>query len=528
MKKMAIALFLGAQFITHQASAVITISNTTSWTLPVSINDDVVVESTGMLLIYADVEMAAGKSIFVKDGGRLYAIDARFHGAHNNQWQGIKLAPTTSNPQNLLALKLIDCTIEDAVSAIFFQSGIHRNYHIRASTFTDNKNHLQMESNTKMPFQTSEIISTQFLTATGYWPILMHRPFRLTITNCLFDYSINGPQNTERGIHMDGPENIVIQNSTFNRVGTFGISLHYQFKNVQIIENTFTALPPFVNPPQGLLYAAIELGAEVPSTGDNILITKNQFVNGDVSNNLGIVGVWADDIHLSNLVISENLFKDFDRGIDFQHVNSGVNSINNNDFYNYDTAIKFRDDNDGLNILDIHCNRFMVGNLGSVAIDGSQGTLNSVCVLIDPANQFVNTFIDIVYNSQNGSLEYAKHPSNPNPPTVFSGVNMSIATTINDCKLPGGGTGDDPNNDTKSRPTESISANVFPNPANELVTIQFEGKFDFVMLDAKGAVVFQGNSEGSETISVVDLQPGIYFVQISNGVDQTTQKLIIQ
>lgn len=528
MKKMAIALFLGAQFITHQASAVITISGTTSWTIASSINDDVVIEPTGMLLIYADVEMAAGKSILVKDGGRLYAIDARFHGAHNNQWQGIKLAPTTSNPQNLLALKLIDCTIEDAVSAIYFQPGIQRNYHIRASTFTDNKYHLQMFGNTKMPFQTSEIISTQFLTATGGWPIFMDRPYRLSITNCRFDYNINVTANAQRGIHMDHPEEIVIKSSTFNRVGTHSISLHFDFKNVEISENTFTALPPFMASTQGLTHAAIELGAEMPTTGDNILISKNKFVNGDLSNNLGIVGVWADDIHLSNLVISENLFKDFDRGIDFQHVNSGANSINNNDFYNYDTAIKFRDNNDGLNILDIHCNRFMVGNLGSVAIDGSQGTLNSVCVLIDPANQFVNTDFDIIYNIQNGYLEYAKHPSNPNPPTLFTGVNMSIATTITDCKLPGDGTGDDPNQDTKSRPTESISANVFPNPANELVTIQFEGKFDFVMLDAKGAVVFQGNSEGSETISVVDLQPGIYFVQINNGVDQTTQKLIIQ
>ena len=84
-------------------------------------------------------------------------------------------------------------------------------------------------------------------------------------------------------------------------------------------------------------------------------------------------------------------------------------------------------------------------------------------------------------------------------------------------------------------PLDAIEMNVFPNPADDLVTIQFnettgsESMHVFI-LDMTGKIAFEQTSSGKETtINVQHLDPGTYFAKIINEDGRTVhQQLIIQ
>ncbi|HET8803789.1 MAG TPA: T9SS type A sorting domain-containing protein, partial [Aequorivita sp.] len=79
----------------------------------------------------------------------------------------------------------------------------------------------------------------------------------------------------------------------------------------------------------------------------------------------------------------------------------------------------------------------------------------------------------------------------------------------------------------------STEVKVFPNPASEVVNISLKNtskKASLVMFDVMGRIVNQVAFETKKEIqfSVGNLQPGVYYLKISEGKMQTTKKLIVK
>ncbi len=79
----------------------------------------------------------------------------------------------------------------------------------------------------------------------------------------------------------------------------------------------------------------------------------------------------------------------------------------------------------------------------------------------------------------------------------------------------------------------SSEVKVFPNPASEMVTISLKNtsnQTSLMIYDVMGRLVKQNNFEGKKEISlsVQNFQAGIYYLKISEGIKQTTKKLIVK
>ncbi len=93
--------------------------------------------------------------------------------------------------------------------------------------------------------------------------------------------------------------------------------------------------------------------------------------------------------------------------------------------------------------------------------------------------------------------------------------------------------------DTEEINTDRISLSIYPNPANDYITIKFDimdsypGKLNASIHDIYGKLAFQSkiNSESeSAGINIAGLYPGMYFLSIStaDGRNIATQKIIIE
>ncbi len=105
--------------------------------------------------------------------------------------------------------------------------------------------------------------------------------------------------------------------------------------------------------------------------------------------------------------------------------------------------------------------------------------------------------------------------SNPNDSTMVTVVYNGLEVGVND--------------------NIAASARVYPNPANDIVNIQFEAKlsnsaYTFELIDITGSLIRQVNTvESNVQLNTADISEGIYFYRIStNGKMITTQKLAIK
>lgn len=69
---------------------------------------------------------------------------------------------------------------------------------------------------------------------------------------------------------------------------------------------------------------------------------------------------------------------------------------------------------------------------------------------------------------------------------------------------------------------------IYPNPANSHVDVQLSGKFQIQLMDIHGRVIVSKAAFNQVQIDVSTFDKGLYLIQISNGKQQATQKLIIQ
>lgn len=72
---------------------------------------------------------------------------------------------------------------------------------------------------------------------------------------------------------------------------------------------------------------------------------------------------------------------------------------------------------------------------------------------------------------------------------------------------------------------------VYPNPANDHITIQTETSYQIAILDNLGTLLVQYNHKKNESkslkISVADYAPGLYFIRFSGATGSFSRKLII-
>ena len=80
----------------------------------------------------------------------------------------------------------------------------------------------------------------------------------------------------------------------------------------------------------------------------------------------------------------------------------------------------------------------------------------------------------------------------------------------------------------------SNSFTIFPNPAKDEVTIQLEsanfGNVKINIYDIQGKAILKDiNFEtNASTIDISNLESGLYFVQLNNGIHKQVKKLVIE
>lgn len=87
---------------------------------------------------------------------------------------------------------------------------------------------------------------------------------------------------------------------------------------------------------------------------------------------------------------------------------------------------------------------------------------------------------------------------------------------------------------TSSTLFETMKVGIYPNPATDLITVQFgglvESDFRLDLIDATGRIIESKSINKGQTIAYFDVQTvynGLYFVKISNGNQSITRKVII-
>lgn len=73
-----------------------------------------------------------------------------------------------------------------------------------------------------------------------------------------------------------------------------------------------------------------------------------------------------------------------------------------------------------------------------------------------------------------------------------------------------------------------LNVYVFPNPANESVTISCEGDFDYQLVDLSGRIISSGSASDSESISISNAAVGIYQLNVQTNQGNSSLKVIKQ
>lgn len=70
--------------------------------------------------------------------------------------------------------------------------------------------------------------------------------------------------------------------------------------------------------------------------------------------------------------------------------------------------------------------------------------------------------------------------------------------------------------------------NIYPNPVAHSFTVDWEGEFNYNLIDARGKLVMMGSAQQSEQIFIRGLSAGKYILQLSNESENTAVSIIVQ
>lgn len=129
-----------------------------------------------------------------------------------------------------------------------------------------------------------------------------------------------------------------------------------------------------------------------------------------------------------------------------------------------------------------------------------------------------------------GPLGFASNEQNPEIPNALSinsgtyHVNVwgdadCLSSTSTDVKV----------EILMSREHESLSINVFPNPAQDFIRLEvpFEGLSTAILYSTNGKVLKNAVFEKNTSFRISDLSPGLYFVKVQNGEKEVVTKVTV-
>lgn len=83
-----------------------------------------------------------------------------------------------------------------------------------------------------------------------------------------------------------------------------------------------------------------------------------------------------------------------------------------------------------------------------------------------------------------------------------------------------------PHTNTKVNEIHNYNIRFYPNPFTDKINIETEVGSKFVFINTNGQVVYEGLIKDQHTELSIDVPPGIYFIEISNGEKISHQKVI--
>jgi len=69
---------------------------------------------------------------------------------------------------------------------------------------------------------------------------------------------------------------------------------------------------------------------------------------------------------------------------------------------------------------------------------------------------------------------------------------------------------------------------LYPNPTNELVNIEFEGKFQYTVFDASGRLITFGSGNNVSTVDMTHFESGVYMFELQSSTVSSTIRVIKQ
>ena len=68
----------------------------------------------------------------------------------------------------------------------------------------------------------------------------------------------------------------------------------------------------------------------------------------------------------------------------------------------------------------------------------------------------------------------------------------------------------------------------YSNPTNGEITIQLDGEYEIVILDARGRLIIQKTAADKTEMNLSQFESGVYFIHIQKDGEQFVEKLILK
>ncbi|GAB5418946.1 MAG: hypothetical protein Crog4KO_00730 [Crocinitomicaceae bacterium] len=62
---------------------------------------------------------------------------------------------------------------------------------------------------------------------------------------------------------------------------------------------------------------------------------------------------------------------------------------------------------------------------------------------------------------------------------------------------------------------------IYPNPTDNLIFVELEGEFDYTVQDARGRLITDGNANDKVSISLDNVETGVYFINVTDKASET-------
>ncbi|NOQ73522.1 MAG: T9SS type A sorting domain-containing protein [Crocinitomix sp.] len=64
---------------------------------------------------------------------------------------------------------------------------------------------------------------------------------------------------------------------------------------------------------------------------------------------------------------------------------------------------------------------------------------------------------------------------------------------------------------------EKLALSIYPNPTTDLLTIEFEGSYNYELVTVNGDILFTGTAKNKQTLSLEDQASGVYFLKVTSN-----------